>query len=74
METNEKQEEKYINECGVCPKCGKEDLEYGTIELRDDMCYFPYKCNNCGLKGEEWYSMQFTGHIIYNEKGDYIEL
>ena len=33
-----------------------------------------YKCKNCGLEGEEWYSMQFTGHNIYNENGDCIEL
>ncbi len=38
------------------------------------MCYFPYECKSCGLKGEEWYSMQFAGHNIYNENGDYIEL
>ena len=68
------EESKYINECGVCPKCGKEDLEYGSIKLEDNMCYFPYKCKNCGLEGEEWYSMQFTGHNIYNENGDCIEL
>lgn len=65
---------KYINECGVCPRCGKEDLEYGSIQLEDNMCYFPYECKSCGLEGEEWYSMQFAGHNIYNEDGDYIEL
>lgn len=64
----------YTNKCGVCPKCGKEDLEYGSIKLEGNMCYFPYECKSCGLEGEEWYSMQFTGHNIYNENGDCIEL
>lgn len=70
----EESDKTYTNECGVCPKCGKEDLEYGSIELEDNMCYFPYECKSCGLKGEEWYSMQFSGHNIYNENGDCIEL
>ena len=64
----------YTNKCGVCPKCEKEDLEYGSIKLEGNMCYFPYKCKNCGLEGEEWYSMEFAGHSIYNKNGDYIEL
>lgn len=64
----------YTNKCGVCPKCKKEDLEYGSIELEDNMCYFPYECKSCGLKGKEWYSMEFAGHSIYNENGDCIEL
>lgn len=70
----EESDRTYTNECGVCPRCGKGDLEYGSIELIDNMCYFPYECKSCGLEGEEWYSMQFTGHNIYNENGDCIEL
>ena len=70
----EESDKAYTNKCGVCPRCGKEDLEYGSIELEDNMCYFPYECKSCGLEGEEWYSMQFTGHNIYNENGDCIEL
>ena len=79
--TNE-DEEKYpkidknnlVNKMGVCANCKEQDLEYGTIQLEGESAYFPYKCNNCGLEGEEWYSMEFTGHNIYNENGDCIEL
>lgn len=70
----EESDKTYINKCGVCPRCGNEDLEYGSIKLEDNMCYFPYECKSCGLEGEEWYSMQFAGHNIYNENGDCIEL
>ena len=67
-------ENKLVNEVGVCANCKGQDLEYGSIELVENHCYFPYECNNCGLKGEEWYSMQFIGHNVYNENGDLIEL
>lgn len=65
----------YKNEMGYCPKCKEQNLEYGAIELEGDYgAYFPYKCNNCGLEGEEWYSMEFVGHNIYDENGEVIEL
>lgn len=62
------------NERNKCPKCGSEDLDYETIRLEGEQCYFPYKCNNCGLRGEEWYSLEFCGHNIYNENNELIEL
>ncbi len=75
MEINNwKFEEKLLNEKGVCPKCRHEDLDYDVMEIADDMIYYPYKCNNCGLEGEEWYYLSFNGHSIYDENGDYIEL
>ena len=63
--TNE-DEEKYpkidknnlVNEMGVCANCKEQDLEYGAIQL----------------EGEEWYSMEFTGHNVYDENGELIEL
>lgn len=67
--------EDYKNEQGVCPKCGGYCLEYLTLEIEDDgMCYYPYKCKDCGQEGEEWYRMEFNGHNIYNEDGETIEL
>ena len=62
------------NNMGVCPHCKEQDLEYGSIQLEGENAYFPYKCNNCGLEGEEWYSMEFVGHNVYDENGELIEL
>ena len=66
--------EDYMNRQGVCPKCGEIGLVYQPIEYIDDMCYFPYKCKECGQEGEEWYRLEFQGHNIYTEDGDVIEL
>lgn len=67
--------EDYKNEQGLCPKCGGYHLDYGTLEIEDDgMCYYSYKCKDCGQEGEEWYRMEFNGHNIYNEDGETIEL
>ena len=78
MENNEKYPKIDINNLenriGVCPHCKEKELEYGTIELEGECAYFPYKCSNCGLEGEEWYFMEFTNHIIYDEDGNDIEL
>lgn len=62
------------NSMGVCPYCKEQNLDYGAIQLEGEMAYFPYKCYNCGLEGEEWYSMEFTGHNVYNEDSELIEL
>lgn len=79
MENNEEKypkidENNLENSMGVCPYCKEQDLEYGAIQLEGECAYFPYKCNNCGLEGEEWYSMEFTGHNVYDENGELIEL
>lgn len=66
--------EDYTNRQGECPKCHSGNLDYDAVEFSDNMCYFPYKCEECGQEGEEWYSMVFSGHNIYTEDGDKIEL
>lgn len=66
--------EDYTNEQGKCPKCGGEKLEYSTTEYVDNMCYYRYKCEECGQEGEEWYNMEFAGHNVYDENGEMIEL
>lgn len=65
---------KYKNEQGVCPKCGSHNLEYDVISIECEACFYPYTCNDCGQEGEEWYSMEFTGHNVYDENGEIIEL
>lgn len=64
----------YVNEKGICPNCKEHSLNYGAIELEGEAVYFPYECKDCGLQGEEWYSLEFLGHNIYNEEGECIEL
>lgn len=66
--------ENYRNEQGVCPKCGGGSLDYEAARFEDDMCYFPYTCEECGQEGEEWYSLDFQGHNIITEDGETVEL
>ena len=67
--------EDYKNEQGFCPKCGSYNLDYHAMEFEDDgMCYYPYKCKDCGQEGEEWYKLDFQGHNVYDENGELIEL
>ncbi|MCK5017511.1 MAG: hypothetical protein KAS32_10630 [Candidatus Peribacteraceae bacterium] len=47
---------------GYCPKCGSDDLAYDGIETCGEGACCPYKCLECGLSGEEHYSLEFTGH------------
>lgn len=65
----------FTNNQGECPKCGLDgDFEYGKCELVEDMCYFPWECKNCGLQGEEYYRLEFSGHNVFTKDGDVIEL
>ena len=64
----------YINRQGICPKCGEISLDYDAIRYTDEMCYYPYKCENCRQEGEEWYRLEFNGHNVITEDGDIIEL
>lgn len=57
------------NNQGICPFCGESNLEYGAVKFEGEMCYFPWKCLQCEHEGEEWYSMDFTGHNIIDEDG-----
>lgn len=61
------------NEQGRCPYCNEYSLEYGVAEFEDDgMLYYPWRCEQCGHTGEEWYKLQFEGHN--DEDGNIIEL
>lgn len=64
----------FINRQGYCPRCEHLNLDYGSPRFEDTMVYFPWKCKDCGLEGEEWYSMNFQGHNVYDEEGNIIEL
>lgn len=66
--------EDYINKQGVCPKCHGLNLDYQAIQYTDSMCYYPYKCEDCGQEGEEWYNLVFAGHNVITEDGQEIIL
>lgn len=64
----------FDNRQGYCPRCKHLNLDYESACFEDTMVYFPWKCEDCGLQGEEWYSLDFQGHNIYDEEGNIIEL
>lgn len=66
-------EEYKSNEQGTCPKCNG-SLDYESARFEDTMVYFPWTCEDCGVQGEEWYSLDFQGHNVYDEEGNIIEL
>ena len=43
----------------VCPNCKGSNLDYGSIQLESEACYFPRTCEDCGIRWEEWYSMEY---------------
>lgn len=72
VKINGKERKVKCNESDICPICGSY-LDYEPIELEGDMIYYPYTCENCGAKGEEWYSLEFNGHSVYNENTEWYE-
>jgi len=54
---------------GTCPKCGEQNLQYGSMEPEDDQMYYPWTCLDCGAIGREWYSIEFIEHTT-NEDED----
>jgi len=44
---------------GKCAKCGGENLDYHSMELRDNDVYYPYTCADCGHDGKEWYHLEY---------------
>jgi len=56
-------------ECGVCPNCGSDMLDYEELRQDGDMIYYPWKCEHCGSTGKEWYATSFCGHDLHTEDG-----
>lgn len=65
------EENKFVkNERGVCPVCGKSELDYiDSDEFGDTVTYF-YECMNCHATGAEIYELRFVRHQDVDE---YIE-
>ena len=62
------------NEQGLCPFCNGHFLSYDAIQFEGNMAYFPWKCEECEHRGEEWFELNFAGHSVYDENDDLIEL
>lgn len=57
------------NEQGRCPKCNSDSLQYESLNIDGDFIYYPWRCEQCGTSGEEWYQLHFTGHNVETEEG-----
>ena len=62
------------NENGQCPMCNGYNLEYGCMQVEENMVYYPWECLDCSQEGEEWYSLDFVGHNVLDEDGTSIEI
>ena len=61
------EKKKFIWNCaGVCPVCGKRDLEWGYLQSNEEEIGYDYVCKNCGVEGTEYYKLVFNGHVIYH--------
>ena len=46
---------------GNCGKCSSENIDYGAIDNRDGLAFYPYECSDCGHTGAEWYELNYIG-------------
>ena len=58
------------NEVGKCPFCNSYNLDYDCVNNEDNLCYYKWQCLECKHEGEEWYSLNYIGHNVYNNNGD----
>lgn len=54
-------------EPGKCPKCGSENLNYGSVEIESESLMYPYDCEDCKFEGQEWYNIEFSTHFDTHE-------
>lgn len=50
--------EPIVNEPGVCPYCGSENVSYGSFEIEFEQCYYELTCDDCDELSYEWYSLK----------------
>ena len=55
-------------EVGTCPRCGSNDLSYGSMDIHEGSISYPWDCLDCDATGSEWYNLEFTGHNIEIEE------
>ena len=52
---------------GNCPKCDSQNINYGPLDISDDIVYNTIECNDCGHEDEEYYSLTFIIQQIKNK-------
>lgn len=56
-------------EDGICPRCGSNNLEYGSIIIGDfPLISYPYRCIPCRTVGIEHYNLEFVEQTIDEEE------
>jgi len=54
---------------GECPQCKSSNLNYGALDLTEgDQVSYRFVCGDCGCKGEEWYTLEYSESTI-TQKG-----
>lgn len=48
-----------MNIRGKCFKCKSENITYADDEFEGENIYFPYKCDDCGHLGREYYFLEY---------------
>jgi hypothetical protein len=49
---------------GKCPKCGSENVEYGTSLLEGDSLGYKMTCKDCNCEAIEWYNLSYSETVI----------
>ena len=54
----------YESDAGKCPKCGSDDIEFGSSEIEDEYVKYEWTCSKCGSEGNELGKIVFDGHYV----------
>jgi len=56
---------KFLIQNGNCPNCDSTNLEYASYgHFRDEYVY-EFECIDCGMMGEEHYTLVFDGYSVH---------
>lgn len=55
------------NNQGRCANCGSDNIEYGSMKVDGQECWYEYDCEDCGDSGNEYYILQYDGSVSYDK-------
>jgi predicted nucleic-acid-binding Zn-ribbon protein len=55
-------------QAGMCPSCGKQNLDYDEPEFNGTSVIFNFVCNTCKATGYEESSVTYLGTVVNNDK------
>lgn len=73
------QKDKYLENSGVCPYCGSEDIEgEGSYDYGDDSIFAKVHCYSCGQNWEDVYVLagvddEETTHVLNNAQWKWLQ-